>query len=725
MIQILVLVFMFVLFVNYVSAGCDTDYLNNNIYAYYKLEENALTYDDEILGHNFTAGDTPDRVAGYVNFGQDFNEGNSDNIYTPVSSDWESLTEVTVAGWIKPDTIAAGDSHYMIDLFDYVAPNRYGFLVEVLKNNGSLNFQVNNGNANYEEWRTKNAAEVGKWSHFAFTFDSGTGDSTGYFNGTQNGAITTNNVAALSYKANDHFLQLSDLEYAGAWRDDGIDGTLDEIEIFNVSLNATCISHIMENTYPYSTTDTTPPTFPYIYPDPYNHTTTIAFLSFNTSEETKRCHVNISQYVLFINLTPQWVYSYNGTPADGNYSYNISCVDLADNNGSTAFWVYKDTVLPTVTIGSPEPNVTYTTDIWINLSYFDTQLYKANTTMIAPNGSIIYTNYSGQMPIGDTWYNISHTFTMTGRDNGVYTMILNASDRHTSAHFNEILDYDTQTKNGNTKYTYHTSKGDIEFTYPSEVTMYTIQTTDRWLQAYNYTEELDEIEIEIEADEITYIPDSKYPCHLIIYDKYWYDCEGLNWSTIEYTDNHLKIKYYPKQNGDITESLGGLNFLNYKYNFTYSAISATCKTCLNTSLDCSINWLTNSTAWRLCNTETDIDNLEAEKMEIAFMIGMLALFGGLLYFAFKVNEVHFVLRFFLVSMVFILLPLFGNVMMKITEATVLSATGETFFKVMTWLQRLYFIYVTLYLFCMFVKFVYNQSTYAQRMITNFKMKFKW
>jgi len=62
-------------------------YLEKNTKLYYKLEENgAVPYVDAVGNLNFSAGNTPDRTTGIIDFGQDFELSNSDRLTTGTST---------------------------------------------------------------------------------------------------------------------------------------------------------------------------------------------------------------------------------------------------------------------------------------------------------------------------------------------------------------------------------------------------------------------------------------------------------------------------------------------------------------------------------------------------------------------------------------------------------------------------------------------------------------
>ena len=225
----------------------------------------------------------------------------------------------------------------------------------------------------------------------------------------------------------------------------------------------------------------------------------------------------------------------------------------------------------------------------------------------AYSSDVYFNNYSGNLSGTTTVYNVSETISVDNWADGMYTYFMEATDTHTTSYFDEELitaTVYTGINNNNYKTTYSLSQGIIEFTYPVGLDLQTEKLTDRFTQKFINVGSLDEIEIEIDANSVVYLPQSYYPCHLIINNAYWFDCVGLPDPQIVTADStHFVVKSFTGGNDFTFESLGGLNYINLTYNLfldftapsflTNSSSSTSTTTTLNfdTSENVTVQWL--------------------------------------------------------------------------------------------------------------------------------------
>lgn len=81
----------------------------------------------------------------------------------------------------------------------------------------------------------------------------------------------------------------------------------------------------------------------------------------------------------------------------------------------------------------------------------------------------------------------------------------------------------------------------------------------------------------------------------------------------------------------------------------------------------------------------------------AVMVGILGLMGLILLMAYLLEEEHFLFKIFLYSMFFILIPVVVNMVSKMTDGTIYEASGLAFFKWGIRIQRIFWIYLFIYL----------------------------
>jgi hypothetical protein len=151
-------------------------------------------------------------------------------------------------------------------------------------------------------------------------------------------------------------------------------------------------------------------------------------------------------------------------------------------------------------------------------------------------------------------------FNVTDLPDGLYTSLIEATDTHTTALFTEKPVIEPITTKDFNIYTYKMEHGDIVFKTTLSTEIKPVYETDRIKQEFTVIDTKQPVTYTVTADKIVYLPKSEYMCHLIINDKYWYDCEGLNKASIKQVkDNSYEIMYYPETIKSYSDSLGGLN----------------------------------------------------------------------------------------------------------------------------------------------------------------------
>lgn len=371
----------------------------------------------------------------------------------------------------------------------------------------------------------------------------------------------------------DHGLIIGDDPMAAAGAYDW-NGTLDEFFISNKTFSGQEVKDYCAKTQPPFSSDVTPPNI--TISQPGNHTFTnnnSVMIKINISE-AGTCYINDSNWVNLFDNGQNFTWQRNNTP-DGNYSIFFNCNDTSDNQQNTSIWFIVDTTYPTIIWDNPSNFSIHNSNFELIINYSDDWLFKTNTTIFYSNGTKVYNKYSGILDNVTTYYNFTYNIIVGNGtwDDDEYYVFAEAVDTHTAYMFNAEFNI----KQGKDYYMYVFPEGNITFKLPSNVALDTIKTYDRWKQKYTYTKILNDLEMEIEFtnDNVHYIKNSPYNCHLVIFDRYWYDCEGINFISAELSKNIFRYRYTPNLLTDVTDSLGGLNYIASSLNFTIDATTPT------------------------------------------------------------------------------------------------------------------------------------------------------
>jgi len=561
---------------NVYSSTCNITYLNNNLVSCYKLEEEASPYVDEKRVMNFTAGVIPTRTSGFINYGQTFSNDylNGADLYDNQNICYSAMIKNNghaIAGQIFSSYYTAGNRQFLfqIDATEVVTMYIYDAV-------GGLNVRT------VETLNNTWAMVTGCYNYTApYNTDI-------YFNG--NLRISGNTKQMGNFAGSLQFGSFNN--GAGQF----LFADIDIIRIWDKYLSQKCVELAYNLTLSGSEctffeADSTLPNITLIYPvnnTRYNNYNGSIIINATDNILIDSCILNNSLWVYTENSSNLWRFD-NATIPDGNYSIIATCNDTNSNVRNLSFNFLIDSIYPTINIFSPLNNSYHNSDILINISYYDLYLYKTNTSILTTS----YNNYSGILLT--EWYNITEMFNISLIADGNYNILFEATDTHTTNNFNEILDYEQGlTSSGKNSYIkYNMKYGEIELITPKEIKINTIVSSDRWKQNfYNILEEdLEEIEIEILADKIEYFETSNYNCHLILNGHYWFDCEGLqNAEMKEFSDTQAKFKFFHTIENSISDSIGGLNYINKTYIITIDTSSPNISDYNVTNGSTSIKW---------------------------------------------------------------------------------------------------------------------------------------
>jgi len=299
-----------------------------------------------------------------------------------------------------------------------------------------------------------------------------------------------------------------------------------------------------------------------------------------TSNKNANCTINNTNWNLVATNTTVHGWINNTALADANYSIRLSCINGAETQ-TKDFWFIIDTTDPNIDIFSPLNNSIQYNNMTLNVSYSDLYLYRANTTIYRESdNTIVYSNYSGDLSGLNVYYNITQIIDL---DNGSfpignYRTLFEAVDTHTKKDFKENPKLEKIKLKNSYKTDLNLEKGKFTIEHPLDMDISTIKEKDRIKFKHTKTK-LENTDIYIEGEKLIYLPQSEYPCHFIVNNNYWYDCVGYkNPKVSKINDTRYKIEFNMDKPEVITESLGGLNYVNkttyfYKVNATLNNVS--------------------------------------------------------------------------------------------------------------------------------------------------------
>lgn len=611
-----------------VMAVCNVGDLKTNTIAYYELEENSVNYTDSSPNniHLNNANNDPIRTNGIIGYGQNFT--GTHRLYSEIRTELEQ-DPISICQWYNINVLG-GTNQQLLGL----RWNTYGFnnFVKGTDDDNNAFYYVVGGTNSYS---TDVSISENIWYYRCTVFNT---DPWIYINAVNiTGGTRTSSGNNINYNSGTHKVVIGDT-YNSGWSSQVLNGVIDEVLIYNGTLSEDCITYLyaggtpgIDQQYPFLS-DTQPPyinvTFP-IVNNNYNNGNWNRSIHIQANETIIRCDINISGYDEYTPSATQWVFN-RTTMADGNYSLFINCTDSSGNEGNyTGSWIVYDNVNPTITISHPINNTEYkTTDINISVLFYDYYLWKTNTTIYNSSGNVFYNNYSNELGGFNTTYIASGSINL---NDGFYTMFSEAADTHTKKEFKEIPQI-TETINGSDKNTkYKFKKADIEFITSSDTTINTYKTFDRLKQEFVSTNHNSNKKLTIKGTNIKYQPISNYDCHLIINDYYWWDCEGMEIKDFKVKPNgNIEIKYNHNKDSIMTESLGGLNYINKTIIFE-----------INTSAPYIPPNVTNGTTSIITGTEITI-----KFGNVNIIVGLLLTFILFMLTAYTKNDIFFLLSLF-------------------------------------------------------------------------------
>jgi hypothetical protein len=243
-----------------------------------------------------------------------------------------------------------------------------------------------------------------------------------------------------------------------------------------------------------------------------------------------------------------------------SYTWYVNCSFEAETAISGVYNYLFDDVQPFITWHSPNRLNTSIFDFnfTLNVDATDDYLFRVNATIFAPNSSVIYNNYSGDI-MNTTNYSINQFFDTFLWVEGNYTVFIDTADSHTSKYFDEEIK--SEEKEKDKEYLLDLKHDDVTFKLGNSLGIKFIKDFDRIKFEFDGKAKKEKKQFSIQPIEpLIKIQNSEYACHYV-FGKYWFDCEGLEnpIATLDKATNTLTIDFDMNTDKVITDSLGGLN----------------------------------------------------------------------------------------------------------------------------------------------------------------------
>ncbi len=224
-------------------------YVNDGLLGYWKLDEGSGTTaaDSSGYGHDGAlhrspvwSTDTPATHFGNP-YALHFDRSDADYVSIAGTSDIDDLQQLTLATWVKLDTMPAGQTMRFVTLRNEKAVLRY----DGASGSGQLHFYVKI-DGSFHSIRVNDVLSAGVWLHVAGTYDGSTVRL--YLNGTeQAGAVSVSGTVATGDGVH--------LSWSGS--DGALNGLLDDMRVYNRALSGTEIQALAAGKHPETSVATT------------------------------------------------------------------------------------------------------------------------------------------------------------------------------------------------------------------------------------------------------------------------------------------------------------------------------------------------------------------------------------------------------------------------------------------------------------------------------------
>jgi hypothetical protein len=591
--------------------------ITDNVFFHFSMNSTATGTQDTSGNNNnlLTKAGNPTIATGKLNYSVDF-DGTDDDYLNASASGYPELSRSMCLWYYADGEDDRGDVLYDNTLWSERS-TKDGWVIARDFESDTMNFQV--ADTSNDKVTLAYSAKLTEWAYICAVWDSSTHNLTVYINGT----YETSGVNALvgNIATNTVNFVLGDY-YAGTrnWN-----GKIDEVTLYSRALNSSEPAILFNKSgNPYYTPPPTAPVITLISPTANDHNSnpnvSFTFNVYDNNFTGINCSIyinaSLNQTTNGISNNTNVTFNVTLSGGDGEYVWLINCTDGIDASTESRSY-FLDTVNPDVTWNFPVQANTSTVyeNFNVNITVFDKYLFRVNMSVFAPNNSVFYNNYSGN--INQEWYNMTDSITMTNRPRGTYTIETSATDDHTYGelkHLNKrvltdnILSfYDTERemtvtfdiyskagykKNSNVKSTVE----DVKIKDKLKKEKISMPVFENYLTEYKFNydftvpEKGDYVIVTLELDTGDFLArDSGLAAHFLYGDKYYIDFEDaktifINSNPIEaivevvhHSGNLVKVKINPFggfSKGDIVyidPVTGGLNINTENVTFLYNA----------------------------------------------------------------------------------------------------------------------------------------------------------
>jgi hypothetical protein len=551
--------------------------LNDGVIGYWSFDDSSIvggTYNSSVYSKYALNNGGTGGGSGYTNEMIDL-DGTND--YLNATYDIPGITgNVSIFCWVNMDTNQLGDGLVHKDN-NYINGAYRDFLWSVsLTDSSQYVLYVWNTGATLDSVSSNASVTTNQWDYIGFTYTSSTGEMELFKNGYGVGRKTHSGGGDLrnTYpKLN--FGRTQDDAESGRY----FDGSMDECIMYNRGLDNTEALDLYTEVstgsqYPFSTGDPQPSlTLDTLYNNSQNLTVetlvlTVDGVATGATVDVWNCSFYLNETFLqtygnlTLNDTSQDWYGLHEVVTIGwdgiTVNYTVNCSNGETNDSLTVTNLFIDSVQPDETvIGIANGNKYYknltATQIWYNLTVFDTNLFAVNQTIKYPNGTPIFNQFNTSLNISTYNFNYSRNYNdyPTGYN---YSLHIQAWDSHTSL----VLKYDISKLDDYT-YNYNgviiTSDKKIKPTKEKDKYIFDVEKK-AWF-CYHSTNGFEKIQ------------DSEYPNHYIDFEQeVWVDEWEYNFiETIEAGKITQLCFYNDKETKYTTSSIGDLNTIDTTYYF--------------------------------------------------------------------------------------------------------------------------------------------------------------
>jgi hypothetical protein len=257
----------------------------------------------------------------------------------------------------------------------------------------------------------------------------------------------------------------------------------------------------------------------------------------------------------------------NGSLLRWNGIYNIS-VAVTGYDGSittkAGYFTLNDTVKPDIIFGYPTMNTVIQTgtEIGMNLSIYDVNLFSFNITILKEDKSILYSNYTENLTV--SYFTFAHPIIFS--DEGAYNLTVKAWDSHTTEFISDMPV--EKTKNA-------LNFNGITISASDAVSCDYAKLKDRYSFSFNFLSSGIKTYILASDTRLIYLPESKYKAHFVIPDKQlWVDFSGIaKEPKIERVNDYMYNIIIEQDKAQSFNSVGKMNLGEESIRFEVSNIA--------------------------------------------------------------------------------------------------------------------------------------------------------